>query len=113
MIAWTNSATPNERPKNWAPIPEIAHQLWDLETYFRYQAIHYHYHLRLPTTQRTLTHRKELGKRLLLIEEQQCLRIQRMGYKNLLRREYFGDVLNWLIGQEGELPPSDEVISEA
>ena len=66
----------NERPKNWAPIPEIAHQLWDSETYFQYQAIHYHYHLRLPTVQRTLTQRKELSKRLVLIEEEQRLRIQ-------------------------------------
>ena len=103
----------DECPKRWAPIPEIAHRLWDSEAYLRYQAIHYHYHLRLHPSQRTRIHRKDMGKRLLLIEERQRLRIQRIGYQNLLRREYFGDILSRLIGQEGELPPSNDVISEA
>ena len=102
-----------DQPKKWEPITEQAERFWELDAYFEYQNTCFLYQMNLYKGTRALTNRKELGIRLLLTKERQNQRLERLGRRNLLKRERFGEILNWMIGQEGDIPPLEDVISDA
>ena len=102
-----------DQPKEWEPITEEAERFWELEAYFEYQNTRFLYHLHLSKGSRELTERRDLGRQLLLIADRQTQRVKRLGRRHLLKRERFGEILNWMIGQEGDIPPLEDVISDA
>ena len=102
-----------DQPKKWEPFTEQAERFWELDAYFDYQNTCFLYQMNLSKGSRALKNRKELGIRLLLIKERQTQRLERLGRRNLLRRERFRKILNWMIGQEGDMPPLEDVITDA
>ena len=101
------------RPNPWPPISEQATRLWEPKEYIKYQGLHRLYHLDIKHRLNAFRQCEETGRKLLLIEERQEKRIERVGLDTLLKRETFSQKYEQLALDATGISPTDEEVEDA
>ena len=101
------------RPNPWPPISEQATRLWEPKEYIKYQGLHRLYHLDIKHRLNAFRQCEETGRKLLLIEERQERRIERVGLDTLLKRETFVKKYEQLALSATGISPTDEEVEDA